>query len=307
MADEATSPPSGPQTRALPVAVDDVSKSGRTVTAKINTAVVDRYRTVILPSGGDFTNFIRCPAVLWQHGLDPTRGSQAVGSCSSVRYRKGEDDIVAVTRFKTDEYSDRIFQNYVDGTLTAFSVDFIPDMSGSSRATPDELRGRPDWAGAECIYRKWELTGYSAVAYPGNPEALALCVERGLWIPPEARDMAEGSGAGGGYATEPKPGRCVAERDGMWCVCDGDTVVSRHETQAVAEHAMANPERAAVTGDEPGPDVIRTTPPPPIPEGIRTYTEAEIAGLIGRRVFDPMFAILDRRLKDADDLARGRV
>ena len=79
--------------------------------------------------------------------------------------------------------------------------------------------------------------------------------------------MAEGSGAGGGYATETKTGRHVCERDGHWCVCDGDQVVSRHDTQAEAEHALANPEPAD-TGAEPNQQPAdRTAPPPALPAG----------------------------------------
>jgi hypothetical protein len=37
------------------------------------------------------------------------------------------------------------------------------------------------------VYRRWELTGYSAVSYPGNPAALAIAVERGLWVPDDVR------------------------------------------------------------------------------------------------------------------------
>ena len=270
--------------------VDDVSKPARTVTARINTSVVDRYRTVIVPGGGDFRAFMATPAVLWQHGQDPTRGSQPIGSCSSVRYRRAEDDLIAVTRFKTDEYSDRIFSNYVDGTLTSFSVDFLPDLSAAGRPTPDELRARPDWAGAECVFRKWELTGYSAVAYPGNPEALALVIERGLWVPPEARDMAEGSGAGGGYATEVAEddgddrSKCrVSERDGKWCVMRGDEVVSAHDTEA---EAMAACGRSNTPADETDaqPDDRTTPPPPPLPAGVRTYTSMNWSALTRRSV-----------------------
>jgi hypothetical protein len=92
-----------PITRTIRATIDDASKSKRTVTAKINTSTVDRYRTVIVPGGGDFANFLRTPAVLWEHGQDPTRGRQAIGSCTSIRYRRAEDDVVAVTRFKSDD------------------------------------------------------------------------------------------------------------------------------------------------------------------------------------------------------------
>jgi hypothetical protein len=308
MADEAAAP-TGPQTRAFSGVVDDVSKGARTVTAKINTSIVDRYRTVILPSGGTFANFTRAPAVLWEHGADPTRGRQPIGHCSSIKYRRVEDDILAVTQFKTDEYSSRIFDDYVSGTLTSFSVDFLPDFAACGRPSPEELRARPDWATAECVFRKWDLGGYSAVSYAGNPEALAVAVERGLWVPDEVRrslpapkrDMAEGSGSTGGYATETKAGRHVCERDGKWCVCDGDTVVSRHDTEAEANAALDPPAE---------PPADRTAPPPPADSqhlNIRTYTVDELIGLTSRSVVDHLLALTVQSVRDADDLARGRV
>jgi hypothetical protein len=176
-----------PFSRAYEARIDDVSKPRRTVAAKINTGIVDRYRTVVLPSGGDFRNFMMAPAVLWEHGQCPTRGRLPIGHCTSIKFRKGEDDILAVTRFKDDEYSSMILDDFASGTLSAFSVDFLPDLAESSRATPDELRKNPAWAEAQTIYRKWELTGYSAVSYPGNPEALATAVARGLWVPDDVR------------------------------------------------------------------------------------------------------------------------
>jgi hypothetical protein len=308
MAEAATPPPSGPQSRAFRAVIDDVSKPRRSVVAKINTAVVDRYRTVVVPGGADFRSFVKNPAVLWQHGQDPTRGSQPVGHCSSIKYRRAEDDILAVTQFKSDEYSDRIFQNYVDGTLTSFSVDFIPEPAQSGRPTADELRSRPDWAGAECIFRRWELAGYSAVAYPGNPEALAVAVERGLWIPDAARaelpaatrDMAEGSGETGGYATKTKDGRSVVERDGGWCVeCDGQ-VVSRHESQAEAEAALEHP--------EPAPERAAPVPViPPLPDGVRTYTVEDLVAITCRSLAAHLCLLTEQTLRDTHDLARGRV
>lgn len=295
--------------------VDDASKAGRTVTAKINTSCVDRYRTVILPAGGDFRNFMGTPAVLWEHGQDPTRGRQAIGACSSIRFRKAEDDIIAVTRFKSDDYSDRIFNDYIEGTLTAFSIDFMPDMTKSSRPTPEELRARPDWDGAECIFRSWEMTGFSGVSYPGNPEALAIAVQRGLWVPDEVRkslqpphrDMVEGGGAAGGYATETKSGRHVCEREGLWCVMEGEECISRHETEAEANAACnrAEPDEAEDTGAEVDEDVVRTTPP--LPAGVRVYTVEELIGITAATLVPHILALTEQSIRDAHDLARGRV
>jgi hypothetical protein len=173
-------------TRSFEAKIDDVSTPRRTVTARINTNSVDRYSTVIVPKGGDWSNFMRSgPAVLWEHGNDPNRGRLPVAHCSSLKYRKPDDDILGVMQFKGDDFSSQLLEHYASGTLRSFSVEFLPDPAKSSKPSLEEVRANPGWRDAHTIYRKWELTGFSAVSYPGNPEALALAVERGLWVPEE--------------------------------------------------------------------------------------------------------------------------
>jgi hypothetical protein len=249
-------PPAVPLSRAFAAGIDDVSVNRRSVTARINTGTVDRYRTVVPPSGGDFKNFMRSPAVLWEHGEDPTRGRQPIGHATSVKFRRADNDLLAVTQFKQDEYSERIFQDYLSGVLTAFSIDFLPDLGRSSAPTSAEIRMNPSWADAHTVYRAWELTGYSAVSYPGNPEALALAVERGLWVPDDVRSLLP-------------------------------AIVRQVEPEAEPEA-------------EPTPE----TPTLPV---VRTYTQAELSAAISRAAIPVALALLDRRLRDRDDLARGRV
>lgn len=179
-------------TRSFEAKIDDVSTPRRTVTAKINTNCVDRYNTVIVPRGGDWSNFMRSgPAVLWEHGNDPNRGRLPVAHCSSLKYRKADDDILGVMQFKSDDFSNQVMEMYASGTLRSFSVEFLPDAAKSGRPTQDEVRANPTWGQAHTIYRSWELTGFSAVSYPGNPEALAVAIERGLWVSEETRQAIE--------------------------------------------------------------------------------------------------------------------
>lgn len=206
-----------PFTRAFEAKIDDVSTPRRTVTAKINTNCVDRYNTVIVPRGGDWSNFMRSgPAVLWEHGNDPNRGRLPVAHCNSLKYRKMDDDILGVMQFKGDDFSSQVMEMYADGTLRSFSVEFLPDVAKSGRPTQEEVRANPSWGVAHTIYRSWELTGFSAVSYPGNPEALALAVERGFWVPEETRKAIEEQRA---FDTlpEPKPKQHDNDDDG-----DGD-------------------------------------------------------------------------------------
>lgn len=150
------------------------------ITALINTACVDRYNTVIVPSGGRWADFMRSgPAVLWEHGKDSVRGRLPVAKVVSIS--RAKSGLQAELEFARDPFSREIFDNYANGTLRAFSVEFIPDESQSGRPSSDEVRSNPSWGKAHTIYRAWDLSGLSAVAYPGNCDAVALAVRsRGL-------------------------------------------------------------------------------------------------------------------------------
>ena len=57
--------------RSYTAQVDDVSAKERTLVARINTAAVDHYQTVIDPAGIDLAAFRENPVVLWEHGMGP--------------------------------------------------------------------------------------------------------------------------------------------------------------------------------------------------------------------------------------------
>ena len=65
--------------RAAESEVTDVDAGRRWVVARINTDAVDRFDTVVSPSGMDRTEFLRNPVVLWEHGKDPVRGKVPIG------------------------------------------------------------------------------------------------------------------------------------------------------------------------------------------------------------------------------------
>lgn len=173
--------------RSYEALIDDVQPGERSVVAKINTAAVDRFKTVIEPTGIDVKRFVKNPIVLWEHGKDPQRGRIPIGRNAWIKVRKTERDVIAKTIFRDDPFSDELFRMYQDGTLKGFSVDglMVPGLFGPP--TSDEIRRRPELADCKMVYRALELVEYSAVAMPGNAEALALAVSRGLWVPDDVR------------------------------------------------------------------------------------------------------------------------
>ncbi len=174
-----------PITRAYEAQVDDVSVTARTITAIINTAAIDRYKTVIDPAGVDIASYQSNPVVLWEHGKDPTRGRVPIGRNLWINRRGGK--LVAKTEFAKDDYSQSLFDLYREGFLRGWSIFALPDPKRASRPTKEELRARPELAECEKIYRACQLGEYSGVSIPGNPETLTILAERSIWFPPEAR------------------------------------------------------------------------------------------------------------------------
>jgi len=151
--------------------------SGRTVDAIINTGVVDRYRTVIVPRGIDFAAYLKNPVVMFDHGA---AHRLPVGVCTRLAYRADSDDLVATTRFHDDPFSDWLFHRYSAGDMRAFSVNVLDDPAHTGKPTVAEIRARPDWARAKLVYRRTELAEYSAVSVGGNAEALRTEITRAL-------------------------------------------------------------------------------------------------------------------------------
>jgi len=183
--------------------VDDVDQAGRWVVARVNTSGVDRFNTVIVPAGMDQREFEKNNRlVLWEHGKDPTRGRVPIGRSNWITFRRSRDDLLAKTTFAKDEFSQGLFELYRDNVLRAWSVNGNPSPSkergSSGPPTAAELKARPDWAGAEKVYRSWSLTEYSGVAIAGNADALteetsrsiAGALARGAWLPESLKAVA---------------------------------------------------------------------------------------------------------------------
>ena len=176
--------------RAYQAEVRAVDGEERTVTSTVNTASVDRYKTVIAPEGIDLMAYRKNPVVLWEHGKDPTRGSKPIGK--NLWIRQVGSTLQAKTVFWDDEYSRSIFDMYKEGMLSGWSINVLPDPDSSSPPTKEELRARPDLSECRMVYRKGELAEYSAVAVPGNSETLTILEQRGIWVPEELRSAKEG-------------------------------------------------------------------------------------------------------------------
>lgn len=178
-----------PVTRAYQAETYDLSPGERAVVSVINTDALDRFRTVIDPLGVGLANYRKNPVLLWEHGLDPARGSLPVGRNLWIKCDKVKRRLIAKSQYGEDEFSDGLWHLCQASILRAYSVNIVPDMAEASAPSAKELKARSDLADCHLIYRKSDLAEYSAVAVPGNPECLTEAVARGLWMPDRLRAL----------------------------------------------------------------------------------------------------------------------
>ncbi len=225
--------------RAYDATVADVNKEDMSLVVRINTAGVDRYKTVIDPHGAKLENYRKNPVVLWEHAKDPRRFTDPIARNQWVRTDGGQrpTSLLAKPQFLQDDFSRQRWEWYRDGVLNAFSVNILPVDGSTSPPTKEETRARPEWESAHTIYREWDLAEYSGTTVPGNADALVAdraalllgLVERSLlWLPDDVKELVEakartttdsmGGGAGGGIAVARK----IVEEGGKWYVKSED-------------------------------------------------------------------------------------
>ncbi|MDQ3168326.1 MAG: hypothetical protein M3P94_06730, partial [Chloroflexota bacterium] len=172
-----------PKLRSLEVRVDDVDKNARTVVSIINTAGIDRYRTVIIPKGGKLDNYRKNPVVLFNHDA----WSAPLGRNLWIKYRKSQNDLIAKTYFDTDDFSEQLYQKVLSESLRAWSIRFDPDYSKCGCPTEDEIKADKTLRDCIYVYRSWELLEYSLVTIPGNADCLTDPDARAAKMPDDVR------------------------------------------------------------------------------------------------------------------------
>jgi hypothetical protein len=225
--------PLGEFTRDCSSAVEDIEIRPRALTCRIGSNEIDRYLTVVRPSGIDYASFNRSGGpCLWQHGAE-SRGSLPVGR-AQVKYRPPpDDDLIARVVFRDDEFSRELFKCYADSTLSGWSLRALPRSQQCGPPSYEEIRARPELERCSTVFRSAELVELSAVAIPGCRSAVTLMIERSLWSPVQARQYlathhvpvkppsapARSSGPEGGLRLEWRPDTA------QWIVYSGGSTV----------------------------------------------------------------------------------
>jgi HK97 family phage prohead protease len=150
----------------------EVNVGKREVLAVISTDAIDRDNEVVSPKGMRKRNFAGNPVVMVNHDYT----SLPIGKALWVKSDGNRVLAKYVISDKTELARD-VFSLLQDGILSAHSIGFISHYA--SKPTTKEVNERADLKGAKLIHRDWELTEFSVVGIPANPEALTLAVSKG--------------------------------------------------------------------------------------------------------------------------------
>jgi HK97 family phage prohead protease len=152
-----------------PVVVDGGGEEVRKLRYVITTDAVDREQDKISANGWDLTAYLQNPVVLWGHDHDLVIGKalsvvqESNGLSATVEFQPSDMPVVG-------PWADYAYRSGVSGFVRATSVGFYPK---EWEFTDDENRGADDWfPGID--FKRQELTEFSIVSVPANPEALLL-------------------------------------------------------------------------------------------------------------------------------------
>jgi HK97 family phage prohead protease len=151
-------------------AVKGVDEKARIVQHAITVRCVDRDGDVVIPTGGSFGDYLKNPAVFFNH-----RASDApIGRC--LELKASDNEVVAVTQFagldQLHPQAETIFRLVRDGFLKGWSIGFTVVQATREKVFAEQT-GR--------TIAQWRLLEYSSVGIPSNPEALTrMCKGYGL-------------------------------------------------------------------------------------------------------------------------------
>jgi hypothetical protein len=142
-------------------------------TAIICTAAVDRQNEIILPDGGDYTDYALNPTVLWGHGLNPLF-PLPIAKCEDpngqLALRPSSGQIEADSYFSSkDRTSEQIFSLIVDKIIRATSIHVLHSVKAVQ-----QIEGRP-----VTVYPKWSMLEFSWGAIGVNAEAVRKTLDLG--------------------------------------------------------------------------------------------------------------------------------
>ncbi|MDC8450040.1 MAG: HK97 family phage prohead protease [Nitrospira sp.] len=129
----------------------------------VSTAAVDRDGDRVVPTGGDFANYLRNPVLMWGHSrtdipIGTVISLSADSSGVRIQWKWLEGDVQA----------DRVKNGWDQGVVRAASISFLP-----SKSVRNEFGGHD--------HLEWELLEVSLVSVPCNAMAVRELKALRLW------------------------------------------------------------------------------------------------------------------------------
>lgn len=177
----------GPIAKFYDAAEFNFTPGERSLVAWITADCIDREGDVVIAEGVDFRSeyLDTNPVVMAIHDYR----QWPIGTCDQksggwIKLRKGKGftGLVSKMFFDTDDVSEFVYGKCKRGIVRSVSIGFRPpdDMRPGEWGPPtrEELRVRPDWAGAKRIIRRCIMIEYSIVPIGMNPRALVVAVNK---------------------------------------------------------------------------------------------------------------------------------
>lgn len=251
--------------RAFDAQVEQKLPGERSLVLRAGSGEIDRYHTVVQPSGIDVSHFNKNPIFLYDHGKHPIRGSLPIGR-GWARFRPSENDLIAKIIFYTDEFSQLLYDMYSSDPPFArgWSLRALPHGPSCGPPSWDEVQRQPELSRCEIMYRKCELIEISACPANGNRDAVTLMISRGFMSEAEGeqvleRTMTSMTLAGGGALLAP-PGVTIQNNTpaDRYHFLPGVTTGPDRQAEGPAPQAkalgMAKPSVTVVSKGAAGPD-----------------------------------------------------
>lgn len=169
----------------------EADEDSRTDISLVTTGSVDRDFEVVLPGGGDWSQWRKNPIVTFAHIYD----ALPVGRGLWVKRQKNDNPIkdgwLAKTQYSTKPpdwpsgwFPDAVFHMTLEKILRGKSVGFIP----LEVKPPQEkdIQRRPELAGVRYLITKWIVLEYAVAPVQANPDALIQSISKSLDAVPDA-------------------------------------------------------------------------------------------------------------------------
>jgi len=136
----------------------------------VSTKTKDRDGDIVEPSGALLYDYLKNPVVMWSHDYSQL----PLGKCKWIR--PDEWGISAKTVYATEAnpFAKQVYEYRKAGFPLGKSIGFIPLETGSKK-------------GARQVHLKYLVLEYSDCPIPSNPDALAICVSKGLVQKPKPK------------------------------------------------------------------------------------------------------------------------